>query len=205
MKFIQFKQKLDNFISFDLPEIRKIEPGFDSRRLNEWQKKGYIKKIRRGHYIFSDKQIIEPVLFLIANKIYSPSYISLEMAFSYYNLIPESVYGITSITSQKTNSFKTPVGDFLYRHIKPDLIFGYNLVKFKNFAFKIADVEKTILDFLYLTPNLKTENDFFELRINATELKTILDEKRMMIYLKRFNCKALSKRINKFMNFFYHA
>jgi len=205
MRFMQFKQKFNDFTCFNLQEIRKIDRNFDLRRLNEWQKKGYIKKIRREHYIFSNKKIDELTLFFIANKIYTPSYISLEMALSYYNLIPETVYGITSVTSQKTKTFKTFLSDFVYRHIRSDLFFGYKLVKHQKFTYKIADLEKAILDFFYLNPDFKTENDIAELRINIDEFKNAVDEKRLLLYLERFNCKALAKRINNLIKFINYA
>jgi len=110
MQYIELKEQLKNFKIFNLNDIRKIEEDFDLRRLNEWQKKNYIKKIRQGFYIFSDLEINEQALFIIANRIHEPSYISLEMALSFYGLIPEAVYGITSVTSQKTRTIKTPVG-----------------------------------------------------------------------------------------------
>jgi len=101
MNFLEFKEKLKDFVVFNLNDIRKVDNRFDLRRLNEWQKKGYIKMVRRGHYAFSSLEINESVLLLVANKIYTPSYVSLEMALSYYTLIPEAVYGITSATSRK--------------------------------------------------------------------------------------------------------
>lgn len=201
MRFLEFKEKLNKFIVFSLNDIRKIKADFDLRRLNEWQQKGYIKMIRRGYYIFSDLRINELTLFLIANKIYSPSYISLEMAFAYYNLIPESVYGITSVTSQKTDNFKTPLGEFIYRHIKPGLMFGYRLVEFEDYNFKIAEIEKAVLDYFYLNPHIKSQADFFELRFNADEFKTIANQEKMMSYLAGFNNKSLEKRINKFIKY----
>ncbi|MFH1837910.1 MAG: hypothetical protein ABH808_00185 [Candidatus Kuenenbacteria bacterium] len=203
MNFIKFKENLKNFVIFSLQDIRKIEENFNLRRLNEWQNKKYIKMIRRGYYIFSDLELNESILFLIANKIYSPSYISLEMAFSYYNLIPESVYSITSVTSQKTNNFKSVLAEFVYQHIKPELIFGYKLVKYKNYNFKMAEIEKAVLDYFYLNPYLKNENDFFELRFNAEEFKKSVDQNKLMRYLTKFNNKNLKKRIKKFIKFIY--
>ena len=95
MQYIELKNGLKDFTVFSVSEIRKIDPHFHRRRLNEWQDKGYIKKIIRGYYIFSDLKLSEEVLFEMANRIYAPSYVSFEMAISYYHLIPESVYGIT--------------------------------------------------------------------------------------------------------------
>ena len=111
MQYIDLKTELKDFIVFSINGIEKIDPSFHNQRLSEWQKKGYIKKIRQGYYVFSDLQIDEKTLFLIANKIYAPSYVSLEMSLSWHNLIPEAVYGITCVTSRKTANFQTPVGN----------------------------------------------------------------------------------------------
>ncbi len=78
--------------------------------------------------MFTDTPLNEETLFLIANKLYAPSYVSFEMALSYYGLIPEGVYAITSATSKKTATFQTPIGKFSYRTLKPQLFFGYNQV-----------------------------------------------------------------------------
>ena len=205
MNFLEFKKKLGNFTVFSLKDIRKIEANFDLRRLNEWQKKDYLKMIRKGYYIFSDLEINESALFFIANKIYSPSYISLEMAFSYYNLIPEAVYGITSVASDKTNNFKTDFGKFTYRHIKSELMFGYRLVEYKNYNFRIAEVEKAILDYFYLNSHLKTENDFIEMRFNSDEFKVLANINKLDEYLKAFDNKTLEKRMKNFLNYIDYA
>ena len=205
MNFLEFKKKLNGYIVFNLRDIRKIEANFDLRRLNEWQKKDYIKMIRREYYIFSDLKINEAVLFLIANRIYSPSYISLEMAFSYYNLIPEAVYGVTSVTSNKTNNFKTDLGVFGYRRLKPELMFGYKLVEYKNQSFRIAEIEKALLDYFYLNTHLKTENDFIEMRFNSEEFKVLANIDKLNKYLKAFDNKALEKRIKRFLNYIDYA
>lgn len=205
MNFLEFKKRLNGYIIFNIRDIRKIEANFDLRRLNEWQKKYYIKMIRREYYIFSDLEINESVLFLIANKIYSPSYISFEMAFSYYNLIPEAVYGITSATSQKTNNFKTDFGEFNYRHLKPKLMFGYKLIKFKNQGFRIAEIEKAVLDYFYLNTHLKTENDFIEMRFKSEEFKVLASIDKLNKYLEVFENKALEKRVKRFLKYINYA
>jgi predicted transcriptional regulator of viral defense system len=201
MQFLKLKKYLKDFIVFNLNDIRKIEANFDLRRLNEWQNKKYIKLIRRGYYIFSDLELNESVLFLIANKIYSPSYVSLEMALSYYNLIPESVYGITSVTSQKPKVFKNFLGEFIYRHVKPELMFGYKLVGYKNHNYKIAEIEKALLDYFYLNSHLNNEKDFFELRFNKDEFTSIADEDKLANYLEVFSNRSVDRRMKKFLKY----
>lgn len=63
--------------------------------LTRWQKKGYLKKIRSGFYRLTNRPIKgEADLFFIANRIYTPSYISLQPALRWYNFIPEGVFTI---------------------------------------------------------------------------------------------------------------
>ncbi|RQW01933.1 hypothetical protein EH222_14260, partial [candidate division KSB1 bacterium] len=76
MKFLDLKEALKGYTLFSVQEIKKMDPTFHRRRLSEWQEKGYIKKIIRSYYVFSDVELDEPVLFEIANRIHQPSYIS---------------------------------------------------------------------------------------------------------------------------------
>ena len=179
MKFLDLKNELRDFPIFSLRDIKNIDPAFHRRRLNEWQDKGYIKKIIRGYYLFTDIDIDEEVLFKISNQIYYPSYVSLESALSYYNLIPESVYEITSISTRKTYNFKTSFGEFRFHSITPQLFFGYSLIKNKNYYVKIASIEKSLLDYFYLHPDLETIQDFGSLRINREILIEQDNEKKM--------------------------
>jgi predicted transcriptional regulator of viral defense system len=128
MRYIDLENLFKDFTIFSLSDIRRIDASFHRRRLNEWQDRGYIKKIIRGYYISSDLEIDEHVLFEIANRIYRPSYISLETALSYYHLIPESVYGISSASTRRTYTFKTPIGEFSYKTIKPQLFLVMTLL-----------------------------------------------------------------------------
>lgn len=205
MKFLELKSELKDFTIFSLNEIRNIEPDFYRPRLNEWQDKGYIKKVIRGYYIFSDLKLSEEVLFKIANRIYLPSYISLESALSYYHLIPESVYGITSISTRKTYHFRTSIGEFSYRTLKPPLFFGYDLIKFQEKYLKMARIEKALLDYFYLHSDIETEQDFDSLRINKEMFFEQMDEKKLMNFLEKFNQKKLTGRINRFWSYMKNA
>jgi len=205
MKFLELKSELKDFTIFSLNEIKNIEPGFYRRRLNEWQDKGYIKKVVREYYIFSDLKLSEEILFKIANRIYLPSYISLESALSYYHLIPESVYGITSISTRKTYHFVTSIGEFIYRSLKPSLFFGYDLMKFQEKYLKMACIEKALLDYFYLHSDIETEQDFESLRINKEMFFEKMNEEKLMNFLEKFNQKKLTGRINHFWSYIKNA
>lgn len=201
MKYLELKENFRDFVIFSISDILKIDADFHAQRLSEWQKRGYIKKIAKGHYTFSDIQINESVLFIIANRLYAPSYISLEMALSFYGIIPESVYTVTSITSRRTKNLKTDIGQFSYTSIKPDLFFGYRLESFGKNNFRIAEPEKAILDFFYNNPKINNTNSFYELRINKDSFLEKIDTNKLDNYLKLFNNRALEQRIKKFIEF----
>jgi predicted transcriptional regulator of viral defense system len=199
MRYQDLKDKLKDFIVFSLNDIRKTAPDFHRRRLNEWQDKGYIKKLRRGYYMFSDLSLNEQTLFLMANMLYVPSYVSFEGALSHYGLIPEGVYSLTSVSTKKTSSFKTPVALFSYRKIKPSLFFGYQLEKYRGQGYKIAEIEKAFLDYVYFNPQIADEGDFYEWRFNSEEFLAKADMAKLQLYTKGFKNKRLAVRVKKIL------
>lgn len=80
--------------------------GTIKNNLTNWLKKGYIARLKRDLY-----ECVEPVLeseipdFYIANRLYTPSYISLETALSLYNIIPEIAAQVTSVTTKPGREF----------------------------------------------------------------------------------------------------
>ncbi len=202
MRYLKFKNSLKEYTVFSLNDIRKIDSNFRRRQLNEWQDKGYIRKIVKGYYIFSDRAVNEDTLYRIANKIYRPSYVSLEIALSHYSLIPESVYSVTSVSTKRTYNFSTPVGGFTYRTLKPELFFGYHIVrKNDDTPYKIAAPEKALLDYLYLNPHYDTLKDYRELRISSEMFWESIEEKKLLSYVEKFGQKKLKYRVEKLLRY----
>jgi len=122
---------------------------------------------------------------------------------SYYGLIPEASFSITCISSLKTNMFKNQMGNFSYSNIKSNLFFGYQNIIKNNHSYLIAEIEKTILDYLYLRNSIKTIADIKALRLNKYILHENLDLLKLSAYASIFNSKVLFNKINvlkKFMN-----
>jgi predicted transcriptional regulator of viral defense system len=96
--------------------------------------------------MLADASLPEPY---IANKIYSPSYVSLEFALSYYGVIPETVYEITSVTVKAPRRFEILGKIFSYRKIKKGVFSGYGIEKQNDLGFYIADAQKAFVDANY--------------------------------------------------------
>lgn len=195
MKLLDIVQEYQNIPVFSVLDLEKIAPGFERENLLNWQKKGILVRFRNGWYGLSGKVRSEAELYFVANKIYRPSYISLESAMAYYGWIPEAVFTVTSITTRKTNAFDTPVGMLRYRNLKPSLFFGYKVESMNGLRIKIAEPEKTLLDFLYLRPDLRDIEAFEGLRLNLTTIKKQLDMSKLAVYTALFDAPTLSKKI----------
>ena len=143
------------------------QPDFDRNNLTHWIKKGYIIRLRQGLFAFSEYKNKPDYSIYFANRIYRPSYISLHTALSFYGLIPESVVQITSVTSLKTASFNNDFGEYSYKNIKENLMFGYDLKAMADHrTIQFATPEKALLDLLYLYPFYNNEQEMEELRLD---------------------------------------
>lgn len=131
-----------------------VNPAYLRRQLSGWVKSQKLWQLRRGLYALAPPyQKINPHPFLVANRLVSGSYVSLQAALAYHALIPEHVAVITSVTTRRPGEWTTPLGHYLYRHIQPDLFFGYahQPVDTGQAAF-VATPAKALLDLVYLTP-----------------------------------------------------
>jgi predicted transcriptional regulator of viral defense system len=197
MKYLDFYNTFRKRALIDVREVRSVFPDFESRRFYEWQKKGYLKKLSKLFYIFTDKTIGDGERYFIANRLVEPSYISNEAALRAYNLIPEMVFLTTCITTRKTRTIETVIGNFQYQSIKENLFFGYKLIDINGLIYKIAEPEKALLDFLYLRSDLRNRNDLIELRLNEEIYRTLINQEKLQQYLAVFNSTVLKRKINK--------
>lgn len=138
-----------NILLFSALDVRRVFSMSESAAtflLYRYAKKGFITRIKRGLYVFPDSL---PHDLYIANKLYEPSYVSLEFALSYHRIIPETVYEVTSVTSKSTRRFETLGKIFSYRRIARRAFTGYVVVQQQGCSFAIADPEKAFIDTLY--------------------------------------------------------
>jgi predicted transcriptional regulator of viral defense system len=203
MTYLAFKTSLYSFRLFSTSDINKLFPGFDSRRLVEWQQKGYIHKLINKWYVFSDIPMNEKLRFRMGNCLCRPSYVSLESALSLHGLIPESVYSVQNVTTKKTITYETVAGTYMYKSMKSNLFFGYEIDNSQRIPVMIASPEKAILDYLYLNHQINTLKDLEGMRLNITTFNEIIDKRKLTSYAKCFESITLNKRLrllNKFVN-----
>ena len=165
--------------------ILELLKGYQSPndKISELLKSKELISVRRGLYITGAKiDLPTPEPFLIANHLRGPSYVSLESALSYWNMIPERAYEISSVTIKTSKLYKTPVGRFNYQQLKiPYYSYGIKNIEYSpKQTMLIASPEKALCDKVVLTPkihlrSIKQTQDFLmeDLRIDSEILSTL--------------------------------
>lgn len=176
-------EELSLFTVSDFKRLFDIEKDNTAYKIIErLTKKGILRRLTKRRYLFT---LLSPDDFQIANFLRSPSYISLETALSFYGIITQFPYQITSITSKKTKTFVIDKKEFAYFHIKEELFFGYE----KKDKFLIATPEKALFDYLYFC--FKGLRRF---KKDEFELKKI--DKKVFFNLVK---KVQNQKLNKFL------
>lgn len=157
MKFASLLTQVGDlpFFSSSLLHAGGVSPARLQKQLSRWVENEKIIQLRRGLYTLAEPYRKEdPHPFTLANQLVAPSYVSLQSALAYYELIPETVTNVTSITSRKrTGTVATPFGQFSYHSFQPDLFSGFRLAQeTPTQGFFLARPEKALFDLIYLTP-----------------------------------------------------
>ena len=199
MNYLEFKNRMFDLVCFNTHQVYVWKPDFDRNNFVRWVKKGLLLRLRRGYYTFPEFKSKPDYTLFFANRIYRPSYISLHTALAFYGIIPEAIVQITSVTSLKTVSFQNEFGEYNYKSIRNELMFGYDIKTIANGqSLHLARPEKAILDLLYLYPFYDTELEMENLRLDEDFLFDELNLQRLENYLEKFKSKALVKRVNLF-------
>lgn len=186
---------------FNIHQVYAWKPGFDRNNFVRWANKGLLLRLRQGYYTFPDYKGKPDFALYFANRIYRPSYVSLHTALAFYGMIPEAVVQITSVTSLKTVSFTNDFGEYGYKSVKEELMFGYDLKPIADGrTFQLARPEKALLDLLYLYPFYNTGQELEDLRLDEDFLQDDLDRKLLEEYTLKFENKALEKRMQLLIN-----
>lgn len=183
MRYIDFRQKFTTPL-ITSQDIRLLAADITPSQLTLWQKQNYLSKIRGGVYVFNDSKD-KITAWEVSAVVVEPSYISLETVLSKHSLIPEMVFSTTCITTKNTRLHKTYLGNMDYRHIKPELFFGYRSFAGTFRPFLMAYPEKALLDFFYFNPQYKDQGDIEGLRIEPS-IFAELDQAKLDKYLSAF-------------------
>jgi hypothetical protein len=193
-------------IEFDV--LREIYRAYGSPKdkIARLAKAGTLVRLKKGLYVVSPSIAAHPVSpCLVANRLYGPSYVSMQTALSLYHMIPEHVYATLSVTIKRSKIYNTPLGRYEYLQIPPRYFpIGIQMNDNGNTAYLIATPEKALCDMIVLSRMLRIQSktamrEFIEddLRIDMSAIDrpdiSIIDaviesgvKRREMLLLKEY-------------------
>ena len=195
LNLLQVKKQLNSgnlkiFTTVDLKLMFGASQRATEAFLSYNTRNGAFIRLKKGLYALADQP---PSDFYLANRLYFPSYVSLNTALSYYHLIPETVYAVTSVTPKSTREFNFLGRSFIYRRIKKQAYSGYIPKNISGETIYIAAPEKAAADFLYFIYLGKgTYNDRLK--------KEKLDFIKLKKYLQLFSQPKLASFAGKLLN-----
>ena len=187
----------NKYINYSNP-IDKIKRDVDS---------GVLFRINRG--IYETNRNVNPCF--LASSILSPSYLSFDWALSYYGLIPERVYAITSasLNERKNKTYFNVFGRFEFSDINVNVFSeGLTYIEDGEYFARIATKEKAICDSLSKWRIVRNINELKELlfidkRIDEDEFATC-DFKLMLRLASLYNKTNLIVLIRLIRKEYYH-
>lgn len=146
-----------------------------------------LKKSRRGSlYALYDSM---PDQYVISNRLYEPSYITLDSALSYYGIILETIYSVTAVTTKATREFDVENIIYSYFRVKKSVYGGYKPVNYKGTTIFMAEPEKALADYLYFV-DLKKRGLHYE-RLNLKKI----NKNKLLKYIRTFNRPGMQKLV----------
>ena len=124
-----------------------------NQKVSSLERSGKLLRLKRGLYIvnpeWSGKSVSNE---LVANHLYTPSYVSMHTALRWYGLIPEFVHLIQSMTIKHSRMFENALGRFSYTCVGRDYFpIGLRQGETEGATFIIASPEKALCDLICST------------------------------------------------------
>lgn len=142
---------------------------------------GEVLSVRRGLYCLAGKYLRQPLSPLaLAQRIYGPSYVSLESALSWHGWIPEAVPSVLSVCGKRAKQFDTPLGAFRFIRVPQRMLFlcVQRVETEDGSVAMVARPLKALADYLYAHKQASTScvELLDSLRIESGRLSEIANE-----------------------------
>jgi predicted transcriptional regulator of viral defense system len=185
-------------------DLQTLVQGFGESRdtirvqLSRWMKTGKLIGLRQGMYTLPDHyRRISVTAPSLANQMYRPSYLTGLWALGFYDLIPERVVWLTSVSPRVPRTFENPYGVFIYQWIKQDAFFGSTTVRHAQRDVVVAEPEKALLDHWHLVPGEWTAARLEEMRYQHFDR---VAGDRLRSYADRFGSPRLVRAAERWLN-----
>jgi predicted transcriptional regulator of viral defense system len=136
------------FRTADVVAALDIQKSHASKVLDRLARHGHVIRLKRGLWTIPGS--LEPLAVAQHMTAPFPSYVSLQSALYYHDMISQIPEVIYCVSLARTKTFETPVTTISVHHIPGSFFFGYE--ERGDQRVRMALPEKALLDTLYLSP-----------------------------------------------------
>jgi len=143
LEFFREHREKNMFSFSDIVQLTDEDKNSISVQLNRLVRSNVIKRVVRGWY---QNPFNPPSTEEIAMVIRYPSCLSMEYVLSKKDILSQTVYTLTLVTTKQTYNYSYEGRELEYHQIKKPLFFGYE----EDGSVLTAHVEKALLDLIYI-------------------------------------------------------
>lgn len=144
----------------------KYSKSASHNRIQKLNQAGWLKRVKRGLYLVIDNLTSrfqnENSLMLISNSLNKNSYISFSYALNYYQMYDQYSKNVIAISEKQSNDFNFDDFVFKFTKVKKSMYFGFSKKNSAGKLINIADVEKVLIDYLYIDKSFASASLVFE-------------------------------------------
>jgi predicted transcriptional regulator of viral defense system len=148
------------------------------RAVSRLTKRGLLSRVANGVYLnkfVQDASASDFVSILKPN-----AYVSLESALNHWGISTQSPVAMTCVTTGNAKEYRTPEFAISFRTISDRLFWGFVEKQTRYSKYRIAEPEKALLDWVYLTLQSGLTP-----RLDEIELKSI-DKRKLIKYADKY-------------------
>ena len=162
----------------DLAAKYSLAPDSVCRAVSRLAKRGLLSRVSNGVYL--NKLVRDASATDFLHVLNPNSYVSLESALNHWGLSTQSPVSLTCVTTGKPREYRTPELAITLRSISEHLFWGFIEKQTRYAKYRIAEAEKALLDWVYLTlqSGLTPHLDEIELRS--------LDKQKLVKYATKY-------------------
>lgn len=179
------------FRTADIMVALNIRKSHASKLLERLTQHGHVIRLMRGLWAMPER--LEPLALVPHLTAPFPSYVSLQSALYYHDMVSQIPEVIYCVSLARTKTYETPVATISVHHIPGSFFFGYE--ERGAHYMRMALPEKALLDLLYLSqsksrlfaalPEVELPPQFSIKRAHSM-IRKIADSRRRSFVLDRF-------------------
>jgi predicted transcriptional regulator of viral defense system len=149
--------------------------------LHRHARDGWMWRVTRGVYSVTDNHRV------VATSITHPSYISFSSAYHLHGVIEQMPHTLLVATSKGRKPVETDIGSFSFVQVRPSLVFGFRKERYIDGDSTIAELEKAVVDSVYLPRHASFAD--------TIEAVRSCDVERLEAYAERSGIEVVRRRV----------